>query len=274
MNSGNDTDDAGGFSGETLSYTVDGHVGEIVLTRPELMNRFDEDVHHEFVAALQRVRATPDLRAVVLGSTGDVFSAGGDFDFMRKAHDDLPFLLHHEQVGRELLLSLVDLRMPIVSAVQGPAIGLGATIALACDCIVAARTAVLADPHVQVGLVAGDGGCLVWPLALGPARAKRFLLTGDRLGAEDAYRFGLVTDLVDTPAEALPAARALAGRMAALPPLAVQGTKLALRNVMRLRAAEVVDLAFSYEVRSMSSDDLLEAIDAVKERRPGVYRGR
>ena len=264
----------GTFKGETLTFEVDGHVGEICLTRPELMNRFDADVHHEFLEVLQRVRATRDLRAVVLGSTGDVFSAGGDFDFMRKGNEDLPFLLHHEQVGRNLLLELVDLPVPVVSAVQGPAVGLGATIALACDCIVAARTAHLSDPHVRVGLVAGDGGCLVWPLAVGPARAKRFLLTGDRLSAEEAYQFGLVTDLVDTAEEALPAARELAGRMAALPPLAVQGTKMALRNVMKARAAEVVDLAFSYEIRSGSSEDLLEALDAAKERRPGVYRGR
>jgi enoyl-CoA hydratase len=257
-----------------LTYSVDGHVGEIVLNRPALLNRFDEELHEAFVDVLAQVRATPDIRAVVLGSTGDVFSAGGDFDLMRKANEDLAFVLEVEQTGRELLLSLVDLPIPIVSAVQGPAIGLGATVALACDCIVASRTAVLADPHVQVGLVAGDGGCLVWPLALGPARAKRFLLTGDRLSAEEAYQFGLVTDLVDTPEETLPAARALAGRMAALPPLAVQGTKMALRNVMRQRAAEVVDLAFAYEVRSMRSEDVLEAIDAFKERRPGVYRGR
>ena len=262
------------FTGETLTLTVDGHVGEITLTRPDLLNRFDEDVHHEFAEALHRVSASPEVRAVVLASTGKVFSAGGDFDFMRKGHEDLQFLLHHEQVGRDLLLSLVDLRIPIVSAVQGAAIGLGATVALACDCIVAARSAVLADPHVQIGLVAGDGGCLVWPLAVGPARAKRFLLTGDRLSAEDAYQFGLVTDLVDTPEEAQPAARALAEKMAALPPLAVQGTKMALRNIMKARAAEVVDLAFSYEIRSAGAEDLLEAIDAFKERRPGTYRGR
>ncbi|HVW34573.1 MAG TPA: enoyl-CoA hydratase/isomerase family protein [Acidimicrobiia bacterium] len=263
-----------GFTGETLTLSVDGHVGEITLTRPDLLNRFDEEVHHEFAEALHRVAASPDVRAVVLASTGKVFSAGGDFDFMRKGHEDLPFLLHHEQIGRDLLLSLVDLRVPIVSAVQGAAIGLGATVALACDCIVAARSAVLADPHVQIGLAAGDGGCLVWPLAVGPARAKRFLLTGDRLSAGDAYQFGLVTDLVDTPEETVPAARALAGKMAALPPLAVQGTKMALRNIMRARAAEVVDLAFSYEIRSAGADDLLEAIDAFKGKRPGVYRGR
>jgi enoyl-CoA hydratase len=261
------------YETETLTVTLDGHLAEITLTRPDLHNRFDEDLHHHFTEALTRIMDADDARAAVLASTGKVFSAGGDFDFMRKAHDDLKFLIRHADVGRTLLLSLVNLPIPIVAAVQGPAIGLGATIALACDCVVAARTAVFADPHVQVGLAAGDGGCLVWPQAMGMLRAKRYLLTGDRLPADDAYQFGIVTDLVDTADDVLPAARELAGRMAALPPLAVQGTKRALSTVMQARAAEVVDVAFAYETRSVTTDDLLEAIDAAKARRPGTYSG-
>ena len=259
---------------QTLSLDIDGRVARITLTRPELMNRFDEALHEDLLSVLGEVGADENVRAAVLASTGPAFSAGGDFDFMHKAHDDAAFFAHHVDIGRRLLMELVGLRVPVVAAVQGPAIGLGATVALACDCVVAARSAVLADPHVQVGLVAGDGGCLVWPQAVGMLRAKRYLLTGDRLGAEDAWRFGLVTDLVDEPGEVLPAALALAERLAALPPLAVQGTKRALGNLVRSRAAEVVDLAFAYEAQSMGSEDLLEAIDAVRERRPGVYRNR
>jgi enoyl-CoA hydratase len=111
-------------------------------------------------------------------------------------------------------------------------------------------------------------------LAIGMARAKRFLLTGDRLGAQDAFDMGLVSDLVDTADEVLPAALALAARMASLPPLAVQGTKRALNNVVRLRAAEVVDLGFAFETRSASSDDLLEAVGAFQDKRTGNYVGR
>src|SRR5205085_1997540 len=117
-------------------------------------------------------------------STGKVFSAGGDFDVILKAHDDLAFLLHHIDVGRHLLMDLIDLPFPVVAAVQGPAIGLGATVALSCDAVVAARTAVIADPHVQIGLTAGDGGCLLWPHHVGMLLARRYLLTGDRLDAE------------------------------------------------------------------------------------------
>jgi enoyl-CoA hydratase len=259
---------------ETLKVVLDGHVAVITLTRPELQNRFDEVLHVDLIDALALVRTREEARAAVLASTGHVFSAGGDFDFMRKAHDDPHFLARHVDVGRELLLTFVDLPIPIVAAVQGPAIGLGATVALACDCVVASRNVVLADPHVQIGLAAGDGGCLVWPEALGSLRARRYLLTGDRLTAEDGYLFGAVTDLVDEPSDVTSSAITLAERMAALPPLAVQGTKRALANVMRQRADEVVDLAFAYEARSVNSDDLLEAIDAFRQRRPGKYVGR
>ena len=114
----------------------------------------------------------------------------------------------------------------------------------------------------------------MWPAAAGLLRAKRYLLTGDRLSAEDAWAMGLVTDLVDGPDEVLPAARALAARMAALPPLAVQGTKRALNRVLQARAGEVLDLSFALEAASMASDDLAEAIAAFKERRAPKYQGR
>jgi enoyl-CoA hydratase len=259
---------------DRLATEIDGRVATITLTSPEILNSFDEELHSAFTDALRHVLATKEARAIVVASTGKAFSAGGDFEFMKIGHADPTFLAHHVDVGRQLLMAIVECPLPIIAAVQGPAIGLGATVALACDCVVAARTAMIADPHVQIGLVAGDGGCLVWPVAAGMMRAKRYLLTGDRLSAEEAYTFGLVTDLVDTPEEATPAAHALAARIAGLPPLAVQGTKRALVSVMRHRASEVVDVAFAHEQRSAGSDDLLEAIDAFKERRPGVYTGR
>lgn len=152
--------------------------------------------------------------------------------------------------------------------------GLGATVALLCDAVVAARRAVLADTHVNVGLVAGDGGCLVWPAAAGMVRARRHLLTGDPLDAETAHMLGMVTDLVDTPEEVAPAARALAERIAALPPMAVQGTKRALNRVSAQRAGEVLDLSLAHEERTLASEDLLEGIAAFREKRAPTYHGR
>lgn len=259
---------------ECLSLSVDGHVAEVTLTRPEVLNRFDFELHTAFTEVLLELRSRTDLRAVVLASTGKVFSAGGDFELMLAARADVGVRTKAVDEGRLLFRLLADMPVPVVVALQGDAIGLGATVALACDAIVASRTASIADPHVAIGLVAGDGGCVVWPAAAGLLRAKRYLLTGDRLPAEEAWAMGLVTDLVDGPNEVLPAARALAGRMAALPPLAVQGTKRALNRLLDARAGEVLDLSFALEAASMASDDLAEAIAAFKERREPKYQGR
>ena len=259
---------------DTLSFTVDGYVAEITLTRPEVLNRFDFELHTAFTEVLLELRQRTDVRAVVLASSGKVFSAGGDFELMLACRADVAFRNRAVDEGRLLFRLLADVPVPVVVALQGDAIGLGATVALACDAIVASRTASIADPHVAIGLVAGDGGCVVWPAAAGMLRAKRYLLTGDRLTAEDAWAMGLVTDLVDGPDDVLPAARALAARMAALPPLAVQGTKRALNRLVQQRAGEVLDLSFALEAASMASDDLAEAIAAFKERREPKYQGR
>lgn len=259
----------------TLRVEVDDDgVALVTLTRPETLNAFDGELHRDFTALVDDLRSRPGVRVVVLASTGKVFSAGGDFALMRQVHDDPVVRGRVLDEGRHLVMRLIDLPVPVVVALHGDAIGLGATVVLGCDAVVAARTARLSDPHVQIGLVAGDGGCLMWPQSVGMLRAKRHLLTGDALTAPDAFAMGLVTDLVDGPDDVLPAALALARRIAALPPLAVQGTKRALNRVLQQRAGEVLDLSVSLEAATATSDDLLEAIAAFKERRPGRYEGR
>ncbi len=256
-----------------LALRIDGHVAEVTLTRPELYNRFDDELHVELTAVLDSLRRDEKVRAVVLASTGKVFSAGGDFDLMRAAQADVGTRLRIVDDGRRLLDALISLPQPLVVALQGAAIGLGATVVLTADAVVAARSATLSDPHVALGLVAGDGGCLVWPQAVGMLRARRHLLTGDPVDAESAHAMGLITDLVETPDDVLPAAQALAARIAALPPLAVQGTKRSLNRVTQVRAGEVVELSFAHEETTLASRDLLEAIDSFTERRPGIFQG-
>ena len=257
----------------SLSF-LGGGVSEISLVRPELLNRFDNQLQIELATALEELAKDDDTRAIVLGSSGKAFSAGGDFALMRAAHDDADSRRDTVEAGLRLLRSFSGLPQPIVAAVQGPAIGLGATVALMCDVVVAARAAKLADTHVKIGLVAGDGGCLVWPQAAGMLRARRHLLTGDALDATTAYQLGMVTDIVEEPDDALPCAREIATRIAALPPLAVQGTKRALNHVTSLRADEVVPLAFELEEHTLTSDDLLEGIAAFREGREANFVGR
>jgi enoyl-CoA hydratase len=261
-------------AGEAVQITREGAVTTLTLSRPELLNRIDHPAHVELIETFTALAHEREVRAVVLASTGKAFSAGGDFEIMRMGHDDPVARQEIIDNARRLLTSLLSLPQPIVAAMQGAAIGLGATIVLGCDAVVAARKAVIADSHVNVGLVAGDGGAVVWPAITGVLRARRHLLTGDPLDAEAAYALGLVTDLVDEPDEVGPVAAALAARIAGLPPLAVQLTKRALVRGLLQRAGEVLDLSLAYEEITLASDDLLEGIAALKERRPGNFTGR
>jgi enoyl-CoA hydratase len=258
---------------EALRLDRDGFVWRLTLTRPGLLNRFDAVLHREFVQALEIIRESGDARAVVLASEGRAFSAGGDFELIRAANTDPGLRRAMVDDARRLLSTLIDVPQPIIAAVHGPAMGLGATIALACDAVVASRNAVFADTHVNIGLVAGDGGALVWSAAAGMLRARRHLLTGDPLDAETAFTLGLVTDLVDTAKEVVPAAAALASRIAALPPLAVQSTKRALNRVTQQRAGEVLELSLALEEATLATADVIEGIDAFLENRPGRYTG-
>ncbi|BBY83431.1 enoyl-CoA hydratase/isomerase family protein [Mycolicibacterium pulveris] len=245
----------------------------MVLLRPEKMNSFDDALHVEMTDALRVVQLEADLRALLWRSTGKAFSVGGDFELMRLAHSSIPQRRRIVDDGLRLLSTFIELDIPIVVALHGDALGLGATLVLAADVVVTHPKVRIGDPHVQIGLVAGDGGCLVWPQSIGMMRARRHLLTGDPLHGDEAHRIGLVSDLVDDPDEVLPMARKLAERICGLPPLAVQGTKKSLNRVTRFRFDEVIELSFAHETTTLGSDDLIEAIEAFREKRTPKYRG-
>jgi enoyl-CoA hydratase len=259
---------------KSIRYEIDGHLALLTLNRPELLNAIDDEMHNDLLSVLLEIRGEPEVRAVLFGATGKAFSAGGDLNEVASLQGDLAKRTRMCETGMRIIHALLDISVPVVVALHGDAMGLGASIVLGCDIIVASRTARLADPHVKVGLVAGDGGCLVWPASIGMHRAKRYLLTGDVVSAEDAWRFGLVTDLVDNAEECLPAARKIAERIAGLPPIAVRGTKRSLNALLKSRARETFDLSMAYELQSAGSEDILEAVRAFKEKRKPVYRNR
>jgi enoyl-CoA hydratase len=258
---------------ETVDVQIDGYVAEITLNRPDANNAINDVLHLELAEAFNAVRAEPGIRAIVLAGNGRHFSAGGDFDMILAVRNDPVVRARTRAEARPLLVSIADCPIPVVAALQGGAVGLGATVLLGADAVVAARNARISDPHVVIGVAAGDGGCVLWPAHAGLLRAKRYLLTGDRLTAEDAHVMGLVTDLVDTPEEVIGAARKLAGRIAALPPLAVQATKRALNQLFRNRLEEVFDIAFLAEIETLQTEDVVEAISSFRERRKPDYKG-
>jgi enoyl-CoA hydratase len=259
---------------QSIRYETQGQVARLTLNRPDKLNAIDEEMHAELLAALLALRGEMDVRAVVMAAEGKAFSAGGDLNEVVALQQDAAKRTRLCETGVRIIHALIDLPVPLVVALHGDAMGLGASIALGGDIIVASKSARIADPHVKVGLVAGDGGCLFWPASLGMHRARRYLLTGDVMTAEEAWRFGLVTDLVETAEEALPAALKMAERIAALPPIAVRGTKRALNALVKARAREAFDLSMSYEQQSAASEDILEAVAAFKEKRKPVYRNR
>ena len=259
---------------QALELNVQDRVAEIRLSRPELLNRFDMLLHGEMTDVLARLADDTDVLAVVLSSTGRYFSAGGDTEVMLEGADNIAHRLTMLDEGRRLFRAVADFPKPLVVALHGNCYGLGTSLILAADAIVSSPAVELSDPHVRMALVAGDGGVVSWPSAMGMVRAKRHLLTGDPMTAAEAHRMGVVTDLVDTPAEVLATAQALAHRIAKLPPLAVQLTKRALNKVLMTRAEEVLDLSFYLEGITMGSEDMREAVAAFKQKRPGNWQGR
>jgi enoyl-CoA hydratase len=251
----------------------DGDVLEVVIDHPtSSLNAVDGVLHHELTHLFPRLQAERDARAVLLTGQGRAFSAGGDFTWFPTLQDRTT--LEHLRIdAKHLIYDLLDVHLPIVCAVNGHAMGLGASIALLCDVIFMARSATIGDPHVKVGIVAGDGGTIAWPLAVGPARAKQYLLTGDPVPAEEAERIGLINAVVDDDA-LHDTALAFARRLAAGAPLAVQYTKAAVNASIKAEAARSFDQAAAFEIVTFATHDHREALAALAERRPPRFTGR
>jgi enoyl-CoA hydratase len=241
---------------------AENNVAHVRLTRPEVANMFDPVAHGEFVQLLKDIWGRTDIRALVLSAEGKSFSAGGDMNMMLRQNNDRELRDSVAWEARAILEMLTDLSFPVIAAVQGNAIGLGATIATLSDIVVVYEGARIADPHVHLGLVAGDGGVLSWAQSVGLNRAKRYLLTGDPITGKQAYEMGLATDLVATPEEVTDAALAIANRIAALPKWGVMGTKRAFNKLSRTIGTPALELGLAYEMECMGGQEVFDTVTA------------
>jgi enoyl-CoA hydratase len=223
------------------------------LSRPEALNSITRDGHRELESLFAQLADDRDINAVVLTGAGRAFCAGGDVKGMDPDAYDSPAGIF-DSGARNLLARLLSIEKPVIAAVNGDAVGLGATIALACDVIYMADTARIGDPHVKVGLVPGDGGAVIWPLLVGPARAKEYLMTGDLLPAAEAERIGLVNHVrpVDS---VLDEALALATRLAAGATLAIRFAKLSVQRTLLQSMLSSLDLSLALEALTGNSKD-------------------
>jgi len=250
-----------------------GDVLRVAIAHPTSdLNSVDGLLHEDLTRLFRELKREDTARAVLLTGRGRAFSAGGDFRWFPTL-DDLAKLEHLRRDAKQMIWDLLDVELPIVAALNGPAIGLGASLALLCDVIFMADTATIADPHVRVGIVAGDGGTAIWPLVLGPARAKQFLLTGDPVTAAEAFAMGLVNRVV-APADLEREALAFAARLAEGAPLAVRYTKQAVNKLVKDALNTAFDTATALEIVTFQSEDHREALAALREKRKPRFTGR
>lgn len=255
---------------ETILLERRGRLLAVTLNRPDSLNAFNLAQHNELVPALEFARDDPGSDLVLLTGAGRAFSAGGDLDHIAHSAAHPEKFDFEIQMARQIVLTLLDIAKPVVCRLNGHAVGLGATIALLCDVIFAAEGAKIGDPHVQIGLVAGDGGAIVWAQRIGLARAKEYLLTGELLTATKAAEIGLVNhclplDQLDAAVEAF-CARLLGGAQQA-----IRYTKMLTNLELKRIATLVLDQGLAWEGETVRSADHREAIAALRERRPPQF---
>jgi len=239
-----------------IRLSVEDAIATVALSNPEHRNAVDHDMHAEIDDVFAAIHRDGAIRAVVL--TGDpagrAFCAGGNFDWLGREAPTGEGYAEILRVGADLVRSILGTRQPVVSAVTGSAIGLGCTLALMGDVVYIGEETVIADPHVGIGVVAGDGGAALWPMLVGPHRAKEFLMTGDRLTGRQAADMGLVNHAV--PADrVLEEAHAMARRLASGPRLAVEFTKASVNLLMRQQLEQVLTASLAMEGISFHTED-------------------
>jgi enoyl-CoA hydratase len=258
---------------QRLLFERTGRLLTVTLNRPDALNATDDLMHSELARVFIECTDDPDTDVIVLTGAGRAFSAGGGYEAMQRTIDEPERFEKLSAEAKRIVYSMLDCPKPIIAKVNGHAIGFGATLALFCDIIIAADHARIGDPHVKVGFVAGDGGAVIWPQLLGYAKAKEYLLTGDILLAPDAAKIGLINYAV--PAAQLDQAVAdFAAKLLANPAKAVQWTKLSINVGLKPVAHAVLEASMGYERLSIFTQDHKEAVAALREKRPPVFRGR
>lgn len=246
-----------------LTVTSDGPVRIVTLNRPEALNAVSSQMQQSLISVWGQLSADREARAVVLTGAGKAFSSGGDLDNFLLQQTDVERRRASLRNARRLADEIIGFHLPVVAAVNGPAVGLGATLAVLSDIVVMSEKSYLADTHVLVGLVAGDGGAAFWPLLTGLLRAKEMLLLGSRVYPEEAKSLGLANRIV--PADDLMTeAMELAHKLASLPPQAVQDTKRSLNIHLKTAMNTVLDFSLATESESFGTPEVAAAVAKIR----------
>lgn len=258
---------------QCIEFKRDGRILTVTLNRPEQRNAVNARLHHELSRVFTDVQRDADSDIVILTGNGTAFCAGGDIDWMQLSVDEPDEFEKTAREAKDIVYSQLDLEKPLICKLNGHATGLGASLALLCDIIIASDEAKIGDPHVSVGLVAGDGGALIWPQLVGYAKAKKYLLTGELMLAAEAERIGLITDVVPR-AELDATVNAMAQRLVSGATKAIRWSKVTTNLPLRQLFHSYFDAGVAYECLSNRTEDHAEAVKAFRERRKPVFTGR
>jgi len=262
-----------------IDYAEDGAIVTVTLNQPATRNAFtDLDVVDALVAAVERLNADPRVRAAIVTGAGSVFSSGGNLKRMLDPDaglvDPLPARtrLNYQAGIQRVPLAFARIEVPVIAAVNGPAIGAGCDLACMCDIRIAGESARFAESFVKVGIIPGDGGAWLLPRILGMSRAAEMAFTGDTIDAAQALAWGLVSRVVPD-GELMPAARELAERIAANPPYAVRMTKRLLREGQSMSLESLLQLSAAMQSLAHATADHKEAVAAFIEKRKPKFGG-
>jgi enoyl-CoA hydratase len=248
-------------------------VATVTLNRPNSLNAVNSALHHELVKIWGDLGDDEDVNAIILTGAGRAFCSGGDIKGMASG----TFMSQKERLvmpseGRRLVQNILDVEQPIIGAINGDATGLGATLALLCDVIVASERARFADTHVRMALVDGDGGGVIWPVLIGPARAKEYLMRGSFISGAEGAKIGLVNYAVP-PEQVMTKARELAQELADGPTWAIRWSKLAVNKWLKQQVNTILDASIAWEMLTMYTEDHTEATHAFVEKRKPKFKG-
>lgn len=241
----------------------------MTLNRPEVLNAADARLHTELVEIWKTIDRDPNVHVAVITGAGRAFSAGGDLKLVENAYRNYEEICRILDEARDLVYNLLHCSKPIISAINGPAVGAGLVVALLADISIAAENARLADGHVRMGVAAGDHAAIIWPLLCGMAKSKYYLMTSDFVSGREAERMNLVSLCVPDE-ELLDKAMAVATNLATGPRHAIKFTKRAL-NQWLLNAGPIFDHSLALEMLGFFSEDMMAGVDGLRQKKKAEF---